>query len=130
MFDNLRFFLEYRKQNKIFSKALEIKRDIKVEIYLLLGLWKSKRFENILKRNCRCYLAYYKKRNVEVGFEDLNYIAARILAIYSILYDEELLETELNNFDNVFSREYVKRKIDEFRLNDTSVKNLVKEAVL
>lgn len=130
MFDNLRFFWEYRKQNRIFSKALKIKRDIKVELFLLFGLWKSKRLENLLKRNCRCYLAYYEKRGIETSFKDLDYITARILAIYSILYDKELLQTEIENFDNVFSQEYVREKIKQFTLNDAGMKNLVEEAAL
>lgn len=131
MFDNLKIFLEYRKYNKIFSKALKIKRDIKIELYFLFGLWKNKKWGNILKRNCRCYLAYYKERGIEADLKNLNYIAVRISVIYKILYDKEILKAELNKFKNIFSREYVENKINELILkNDASMKNLVEEAVI
>ena len=130
MFDNLKSFLEYRKQNKIFSKALNIKRDIKIELFLLLGMRKSRRWENLLKRNCRCFLAYYEERSIELGFKDLDYITSRILTNYSIYGDKEILNIEIENFENIFNREYVKRKINELTINDASLKNLVKEAVI
>ena len=130
MFDNLKFFLEYRRQNKIFSKALKIKRDIKIELFLLFGMWKSRRLENLLKRNCRCYLAYYEERGIELGFKDLDYITSRILTIYSIYGDKEIMNIEIENFENVFNEEYVKRKINELIINDAGLKNLVKEAVI
>lgn len=75
-------------------------------------------------------MAYYEERGIETSFKDLDYITARILAIYSILYDKELLQTEIENFDNVFSQEYVREKIKQFTLNDAGMKNLVEEAAL
>jgi len=131
LFDNLKIFLQYRKQNKIVSKALKIKRDRKIEIYLLLGLWKNKRFENFIKRNCRCFLSYYEERGKEIKFNDLNYIISRFISIYNILGDEEILNVEINNFDNVFNKTYVENKVKEILniKNDARKKNLVFEAV-
>lgn len=91
---------------------------------------KGRRWENLLKRNCRCFLAYYEERSIELGFKDLDYITSRILTNYSIYGDKEILNIEIENFENIFNREYVKRKINELTINDASLKNLVKEAVI
>ena len=132
MLDSLRFFLDYRKQNKIISKSLGIKRDRKVEICLFLGLWKSKMFLKILKRNCRCYLEYYEERELELSFKDLNYIAARVAAVYNITKDDEILEAELKNIENCFSRSYLERKVKKIihRKSDIENENLVVGAVV
>ena len=133
MFDNFKTFLSYRRQNKIFSKELNIKkRDLKVEIYLLFGIWKSERFLKRLKRSCRCYQEYYEERDKEITFGDLNYIVSRVATIYNLTNNEELFETELNNFDNYFMRSYIKNKTEELlnKVSDTKGKNLIVEAVM
>ena len=131
MFDNIRIFLNFRKQNKIVSEALTIKRDKKIEIYILFNLWKSNRMIKLLKRNCRCYLDYYTEREKELNFIDLDYIASRIITQYLLSNNEETLKEELNNFDNLFCKEYVKQRIKKFiDISDTGTKNLVMEAVL
>ena len=132
MLNNLKHFLEYRKQNKIFSKELKIRRDIKIEIFLLFGLWKTEKFINILKRNCCCYLEYYEERGLELTFKDLNYIVARIATIYSIINNDEILETEFSIFDNYFYQTYIKNKTKELliKTSDTKRKNLIEEAVI
>ena len=133
MLNNLRFFLDYRKENKIVSESLGIKRrDKKIEICLMLGLWKSNKFIKRLKRNCRCYLEYYEERELELSFKDLNYIVSRITTIYNIIQDEEILEAEFENIENCFSRSYVESKVKEFiyKQSDTENKNLVVGAVM
>lgn len=113
------------------SKTLEIRRDKKIEYCLLFGLWKSSKFIKLLKRNCRCYLEYYEERDRELKFKDLDYIINRIVAQYNIIYDTEILKEEIDNFDNPFSKEYVRNKIKEL-LNissDTEINNLVGEAI-
>ena len=130
MLDNLKFFLEYRKQNKIGSRSLGIKRDLKVELFLLLGLWKSKQLVRILKRNCCCYLEYYEKKGLIPNFKQLNYIISRVAAIYNIIEDDKLLEAEIENFDDCFSQAYVKNKVNELtNKSDIENKNLVVRAV-
>lgn len=131
MFDDVKFFLKYRKQNKIISKALKIRRDRKVELYLLFGFWRREKAENILKRNCRCYLAYYEKRNIKPTFKNLDYIISRFISIYNILGDKDILQIEIENFDdNYFCKTYIENKVKELlNINDAEMKNLVKEAV-
>ena len=130
MLDNLKFFLDYRKQNKISSKSLGIKRDLKVELFLLLGFWKSKILVSFLKNNCRCYLEYYERRESVIGFKELDYVISRVAAIYNIIHDEEILEAEIENFDNCFMRSYAKKKINELiNKSDIENKNLVTRAV-
>lgn len=132
MFDNIYFFLNFRKQNKMISKKLEIKRDKKLEYYLLFGLWQSSKMVEILKRNCRCYLEYYEERDRDPSFKDLNYVINRIMAQYNIIHDNEILKGEIDNFDNVFSREYIRNKVKELLdiSGDTRNTNLVGEAVI
>ena len=131
MFDNIRFFLNFRKQNKIVSEGLGLKRDKKIEIYILFNLWKSDRMVKLLKRNCRCYLDYYSERGKELDFKALDYIAGRIITQYRILKDKEILDGEIENFDNPFCMEYVKQKVEKFiDISDTGTKNLVMEAIL
>ena len=113
------------------SRELNLKRDKKIEYFILLGLWKSKKLVKILKRNCRCYLDYYEERGIEVGFEDLDYITNRIIAQYNIIKNKETLETEIENFDNPFCQSYVKDRIKEIlNIGDTRNKNLVVGAVI
>ena len=121
MLDNLRFFLDYRKQNKVISKSLGIRRDRKIEICLIFRLWKSERFLKKLKRNCRCYLEYYEERELDLHFEDLNYIAARVAAIYNITKDDEILEAEFENIENCFSRSYLEDKVKRFIHKKTEI---------
>lgn len=132
MLDNLKSFLDYRKQNKIISKSLGIKRDRKVEIFLLLGLWKSKKFLKNLKRNCRCYLEYYEERELDLRFEDLNYIVTRVAAIYNIIKNDEILEAEFENIKNCFARSYLEDKVKRFihRKSDIENENLVVGAII
>lgn len=131
MFDNIRFFLNFRKQNRIVSEVLGLKRDKKIELYLLFNLWKSNRLVNILKRNCRCYLEYYLERESDPNFRDLDYIINRIAAQYNIIEDKEILEEEFDRFENPFSRDYVKKRVEELiGTSDTGTINLVEEAVL
>ena len=132
MLDNLRFFLDYRKQNKVISKSLGIRRDRKIEICLIFRLWKSERFLKKLKRNCRCYLEYYEERELDLHFEDLNYIAARVAAIYNITKDDEILEAEFENIENCFSRSYLEDKVKRFihKKSDIENENLVVGVVI
>ena len=117
MFRNLRLFFEYREQNKVVSKVLKIRRNKTIEMYFLFGLYRYGIFEKLLKRKCKCYIDYYK--NKEIYFEDLNYIICRIISTYNILGDKEILEREKNNFDNYFVKKYVENKISELIENDT-----------
>ena len=97
MFDNIHFFLNVRKQNKMISEELEIKRDRKIEYFLLFGLWKSKRLVKWLKKISRCYLGYYEERNIEIGFNDLDYITVKI-DVDNITFDlSNGVETNVTN---------------------------------
>lgn len=118
MLENFRLFLKYKEQNKNNSKALGIRRDKKIELYFLLGLYKKERFSKILKRNCKCYIDYYEERNKEIRWKDLNYIICRIVSIFNILGDFKILEKEKNNFDNYFVKIYVENKISELIKHD------------
>ena len=131
MFDNIRIFLSFRKQNKIVSEELALKRDKKIEICILFNLWKSNRVMKFLKRNCRCYLEYYIEREKELDFKDLDYIAGRIITQYILSEDEKILKEEIESFENPFCMDYVKRKVKKFiDISDAGTKNLVMEAVL
>ena len=131
MFDNIRFFLNFRKQNKIVSEELELKRDKKIEMYLLFNLWKSDRMVKLLRRNSRCYLEYYLERESDLGFKDMDYIVSRIAAQYNVTKNKKVLDREINSFSNPFCLAYVKRKVEMLiDTSDTGTKNLVKEAAL
>lgn len=98
------------------SRILGIRRDIRIEIYLLLNIIAFSKRKNVdkkinrLKENSRSFIEYYKKRKISVGFKGLDLIACRILIISS-MEKKYNYKNELAAIDNEFSREYLLRKL-------------------
>lgn len=143
----IKVFLEYRKYNIIFSRMFGIKRDLRLELYLLRNIMffvaydkspnkerelKKELLEEKLRKRCRGYLEHYNKKS-QVSFKDLDYIACRILASYMISHNEDELKKELKNNEMVadcFCRSYLERRVEEglksFQHNEISLDNKIR----
>lgn len=106
------------------SQTLGIKRDKKIEFYLLKNIRAFSNYKNRiknekeknemfrrLKENNRSFIDYYYKRNINAGFKGLDLIACRILVIYFLENGYEAIEDEINKIEDQFSRVYLRNRI-------------------
>ncbi len=128
MKEYLDLYLCYRRLNIKMSRILGIKRDRRIEFYLLTNIKtfsdydKGMISEDAMKEKVRrlregskSFVEHYRKRGISVGFKGLDLMACRILVIDALENGFDYLNSEVNELDNVFSREYLLQRIGKVK---------------